>query len=267
MLPPGTEIIGISPSGTSNFSRTAEIQTELDGEDVSYFLKASDYPSAPMFFASEFTSLKAMHTAVPGNCVDPVGWGQYASSTDVYFLIMPFVEMFHDSPDSQMLPKTMAKLHLNATAPDGMFGFPIGSGGGILPMKLSQSASWEDYLVRHLRFLVRAEELSQGDRPPEMDALLQPLFGRIIPRLIRPLETGGRTIAPRLVHTDLWTGNRAYNENGEDIIFDPCAIYAHNEFELGVWRIPRAGYGQEYLDSYHTHFVSEACVLSTMLVD
>lgn len=209
-----------------------------------------------MFFPSEFASLQAMHHAVPGICVDPVGWGKYASKDNVYFLLMPFVEMFHDSPDPQMLPKSMAELHDKATSPDGLFGFHIGSGGATLPMKLAQSASWEHYLVRHLKFLIQAEELAQGPRTAEMEALLKPLFERIIPRLIRPLETGGRTIVPRLVHTDLWTGNRAYNEKGEDIIFDPCGIYAHNEFELGVWRIPRAGYGQTYLDSYHTHFVS-----------
>lgn len=246
------------PSGQSNTSRTAEIQTELDGEKKSYFLKASDFLSAPVFFRSEFEVLRAMQSAVPGLCVEPLSWGRYASNAAVYFLILSFVKIDHRNPNPETLPKRMAELHWKATSPNGLFGFHIASGGATIPLKLAQSASWEDYLVRHLRFLFRAEEVSQGARPPEMAALLRPLFNRIIPRLLRPLETGGRTIVPRLVHTDLWTGNRAYNEKGEDIIFDPCGIYAHNEFDLGVWRIPRASYGQAYLDNYHAHFVSAA---------
>lgn len=124
-------------------------------------------------------------------------------------------------------------------------------------MKLAQSLSWENYLVRYLRYFIRTEELAQGDRTPEMEELFKALFDRVIPRLIRALETGGRVIVPRLVHADLWSGNRALNEKGEDILFDPCGIYAHNEFELGVWSLPREPYGKEFLDNYHSRFVSE----------
>ncbi|KAI7786821.1 hypothetical protein LA080_002291 [Diaporthe eres] len=258
LMPEGTEIISIAPFGTSNWSRTAEVQTELDGEERSYFLKVNDYRSGPIMFRSEFESLKAIYKAVPGFCPNPLGWGQYASDPDVHFLLTPFVDMYDEAPDPDTLPPRMAELHRNGVSPDMKFGFHVPVAGGPLPLRLARSSSWEDYLTRYLRYFFRAEEIAQGERPSEMQDLIGVLFDRIMPRLIRPLETGGREITPRILHTDLWSGNRAVDENGEPIIFDPCSIYGHNEFDLGIWSFAREPYGQAFLHSYHTHFSRSA---------
>lgn len=43
-----------------------------------------------------------------------------------------------------------------------------------------------------------------------------------------------------LIHGDLWDGNIATDaENGNPVIFDCGAYYAHNEMELGIWRAER----------------------------
>ena len=56
------------------------------------------------------------------------------------------------------------------------------------------------------------------------------LFRKVIPRLLRPLESGGRSISPSLVHGDLWYGNAGIiNELGEGIVYDPASFWAHNE--------------------------------------
>lgn len=91
-----------------------------------------------------------------------------------------------------------------------------------------------------------------------MERLLKVLFDRIIPRLIRPLETGGRETIPRIIHTNLWSGNRAVNEGGELVISYPCAIYGHSEPDLGVWALPREPFGSAFTNSYHNHFVRSA---------
>ena len=49
------------------------------------------------------------------------------------------------------------------------------------------------------------EERSQGS-DPEVQALWKETLSEVVPRLRRPLETGGRTIQPRLVHGDIWDG-------------------------------------------------------------
>jgi len=56
------------------------------------------------------------------------------------------------------------------------------------------------------------------------------LFDKVIPRLLRPLETNGRTVKPCLVHGDLWYGNAGVNAGtNASLVFDACCFYAHNE--------------------------------------
>lgn len=254
-MPEGTDIVSINPVGTSNWCRTAEVQTELNGEERSYFLKVNDYRSGPVMFRSEFESLKVINRVVPGFCPNPMGCGQYASNPDVHFILTPFFDMHDEAPDPDTLPPRVAELHRDGVSPDGKFGLHVPVAGGALPVRLAQSHSWEDYLTRYLRYFFRAEEIAQGERLSEMQDLLHTLFDRIIPRLIRPLETGGREITPRILHTNLWSGNRAVDENGEPVIFDPCSIYGHNEFDLGIWSFAREPYGQRFIQNYHNHFV------------
>lgn len=59
------------------------------------------------------------------------------------------------------------------------------------------------------------EKQTQGE-DEELDNLFDALCKEVIPRLLRPLETGGRSIKPCLVHSDLWPGN---------CMFDSCAYW------------------------------------------
>lgn len=66
-----------------------------------------------------------------------------------------------------------------------------------------------------------------------MDALVEKLFEKVIPRSLRPLQTGGRCIKPTLCHGDLWHGNIARNRKTHKLmLFHSCALYAHNECEI-----------------------------------
>ena len=64
-----------------------------------------------------------------------------------------------------------------------------------------------------------------------LDRILPPLFDKVIPRLLRPLESNGRKILPSLVHGDLWYGNAGIIDEGteEGIVYDPASFWAHNE--------------------------------------
>ena len=56
---------------------------------------------------------------------------------------------------------------------------------------------------------------------------------KVIPRLLRPMETNGRSIKPALVHGDLWCGNAAIDVQADaPLIYDPSSFYAHNECNL-----------------------------------
>lgn len=83
------------------------------------------------------------------------------------------------------------------------------------------------------------EEQAQGPQSDEMKIVLGALFDKVIPRLLRPLETDGRSIVPSIVHGDFWHGNCATDvETNDPLLFDASAFWGHNEcklFWMAVW--------------------------------
>ena len=63
-----------------------------------------------------------------------------------------------------------------------------------------------------MKWSMHAEERSQGP-DNEMRQLFQGIFDKVIPRLLRPMETRGRQIQPRFIHGDLWAGSTSTNIN------------------------------------------------------
>lgn len=43
-------------------------------------------------------------------------------------------------------------------------------------------------------------------------------------------------------------------ETGEPMIFDAAAFYAHNEYELGIWRREMVRFGNPYFEEYLRNF-------------
>lgn len=67
----------------------------------------------------------------------------------------------------------------------------------------------------------------------EFDMLVSVIFDKVISRLLRSLESEGRTVKPSLVHGDLWYANSGVDvDTGESLVFNACCFYAHNECKL-----------------------------------
>ncbi|MBE3042140.1 fructosamine kinase family protein, partial [Candidatus Bathyarchaeota archaeon] len=68
---------------------------------------------------------------------------------------------------------------------------------------------------------------------PEFNEVAEQFFERVVPRLLRPLQMGGRNIDPVLIHGDLWDGNIEFDKDTDKpIIFDACCCYGHFECEF-----------------------------------
>jgi fructosamine-3-kinase len=150
----------------------------------------------------------------------------------VWFYLSEFVDMVDEAPSSDEFAQTIAELHKHGVDPDGMFGWPhpvfSGTSAQIFPL----SKSWEETFSRGIQQTFALETASQG-HDDELSRLETALVEKVIPRLLRPLQTEGRNIMPTLVHGDLWDGNVALDaDTGDAIIFDPTAMYAHNECKL-----------------------------------
>lgn len=179
--------------------------------------------------SGEFLSMTAIHDTVPDLAPAPIGWGTYASDPNVHFFLCSFHDMTNEIPDETLLAAKIAELHKKGISPTGKYGFPVPTFQGNIPQETRWSDSWEQFFSNSLKQMLGVEEEVHG-LDPEMKQLSEALMEKVIPRLLRPLETGGRQIQPRLVHGDLWDGNTSTDvATGLPIIFDAPAIYAHNE--------------------------------------
>lgn len=229
---------------------------------------------------SEFECMSAIYDVTPDFVPRPVAWGTYQSMPETYFFLCEFRDFGGDMPDPEDFTSRLAKLHQQSLSPNGKFGFHITTYAGNLPQMVEWESSWETFFAKSLRQALNLEIKAKGP-DPELDALLPIIFDKVIPRLLRPLETNGRSIKPSLVHGDLWFANSGLdNETGNSIIFDACCFYAHNECktvdmkllklkrranyqgewidEFGQWRPACNRFDEKYLAAYQKHIDKSA---------
>jgi protein-ribulosamine 3-kinase len=186
---------------------------------------------------------------VPGFVPDPVGQGEYydeITNTQVYFYLQKYHDMDLKSvPDPAELASLIAELHEKGQSPNGMFGYHVPTGGGILVRTVTWEKSWATQFTHQLKDVIKLDN-EANDPWLEYDAACKQIIDHVIPRLLGILQSDGREITPSLVHLDIWEGNVATDlETGRIITFDAGCCYAHNEIEFGTWRC-----------SWATHFKS-----------
>ncbi|KAI1500932.1 Fructosamine kinase-domain-containing protein [Biscogniauxia marginata] len=174
------------------------------------------------------------------------------SDPDSHFYICKFYDFTEGLPHPSTFCEKLAQLHSSHTSPEGKFGFHVVTYNGDLPQDTTWSDSWETFFIRGLQHVVNVRQERAGPCP-ELDGLLPTMLEKVIPRLLRPLETGPNRIKPSLVHGDLWCGNAAITDEDteEGIIYDPSN-------ELGNWRPVRNKFSRKYFNAYHSHFPKAA---------
>jgi fructosamine-3-kinase len=63
--------------------------------------------------------------------------------------------------------------------------------------------------------------------------------------------------APSLLHGDLWAGNRAADERGQPVIFDPAVYYGDREADLAMTRL-FGGFGPDFYSAYESGWALDA---------
>ena len=180
--------------------------------------------------------MKALHAVIPANIPQPLAWGTYADDPKKHFYLAEFCDMKDELPNVSNFVSIIAQLHENSGSPTGKFGFHVTTYAGNQPMDNTWCVTWEEFFIRAMWRTVQNEISVQGESN-ELYDLTQKLCTTVVPRLLRPLETGDRKIKPSLVHGDLWHGNVAIEvENDNTILFDGCALYAHNECQSSIWQ-------------------------------
>ena len=180
----------------------------------------------------EFESMTAIYNLIPDYVPKPIGWGTYETISDTHFFLCEFEDIDQELPDVRKFTECLGTLHQNSVSPTGEFGFHVTTYNGNLSQHTEWSDSWETFFAKSMRHALTHELSARG--PNEDIEILSPvIFDKVIPRLLRPLESEGRYVKPCLVHGDLWYGNTGKNATtGNPIIFDACSFYAHNECML-----------------------------------
>lgn len=274
-LPEGCRVVSTQGHGVSFWANTGRIDVELaDGTPQSFFIKVLSKEIGKNMVHGEFESMKAIYALMPDFAPKPIAWGTYETIPDTHFLLCQYRDMVDEMPDPQKFTSSLAALHQNSKSPNGKFGFHITTYSGNLPQMNEWEGSWETYFTNSMRLALKLELEAKGP-DPEFDVLVPALFDKVIPRLLRPLESEGRFVKPSLVHGDLWYANSGVDvDNGDSLIFDACCFYAHNECKLtddpgatdlmrltctrnedefGQWRPICNKFGDEYLEAYRSY--------------
>lgn len=162
---------------------------------------------------------------------------------------MEFLDIKTGAPDPPKFCEQLAAMHRDSVSPTGKFGFDIITCHGPHPQNTTWEASWCVFFARLLRqFFDR--EIDTNDHDADYEALFKQLEA-IIPKILEPLQAEGRYLKPCLIHGDLWEENTgtSLEEGGQPKIFDAAVLYAHNEYDISMWRrdICRFGRGKSRL--------------------
>ncbi|KAK5656580.1 hypothetical protein OQA88_4559 [Cercophora sp. LCS_1] len=254
-LPGIAGVLSVKFHGESAWAKAIRIDVRhKDDSKESYFMKVSYGQHGQEALKGEFEATSTIYSITPDFCPKPIAWGALNEEADAHFYVCKFYDFTEGVPEPVSFCEKLARLHSAYQSPEGKFGFHCTTYNGNLPQDNTWNDSWEAFFDNGLRHVLKVRE-ERAPPSDELNALLPALFDKVIPRLLRPLESHGRKIQPSLVHGDLWCGNASIIDQSteEGIVYDPSSFWAHNEYELGNWRPARNKFNETYFKTYHTH--------------
>ncbi|KAK0732425.1 Fructosamine kinase-domain-containing protein [Apiosordaria backusii] len=253
-LPHAHQVIEVREQAKSAWAEAFQVRIlDSQGLEHKYFMKTSYGHHGREALRGEFEGTSAIHAITPEFCPRPIAWGTFTSQPDTHFYLCKYFEFAEGIPSPSPFCEKLARLHSRSCGLVDNFGFHCTTYNGDLPQDNTWCPSWEQFFSRGMRHVLRVRETRAGPNP-ELEALLPNLFDKVIPRLLRALESDGRKIKPSLIHGDLWYGNASViRKTGDPVIYDPACFWAHNEYELGNWHPERNRFGKEFYQEYHRH--------------
>jgi Fructosamine-3-kinase len=229
----GERILSSRPVSGGDISSAYRIETETG----KYFLKVNAQSFALEMFHAE---QKGLRTIEETNTIAVPNVHLVDSLNDKAFLLMDFVESKRpDASDFQRLGRQLARLH---RCTSGEFGFPSDNFIGSLSQSNQSHSNWPQFywherIFPQLRPAVAKGLLSREEVPAEERAitLFDGIFG---------------TVAPSLLHGDLWGGNYLIAADGTPCLIDPATYYGHSMVDIAMSRL-FGGFDADFYDAYH----------------
>ena len=199
---------------------------------------------------AEYEGQKAMAEVIPENAVMPIAWGYFQDDKTKAWFLTHFRNLRARAPQISDFLLIVRQLHQQSVSPTGKFGFHVTPFYGPPPMIVDWTDNWEYFWTREFRAGLQYAQKMRGENPELME-VAEEFIEKVVARLLRPLQTGGRTIKPSLCHGDLWDGNIQMDvDTQKPVVFDPCPFYGHHEMDLQCMRSPRYNIGRNFINEY-----------------
>ena len=147
----------------------------------------------------EYESMIAIYKIVPTFVPRPIAWGTLEANKDMHFFLCDFHELKRGLPNANDFTAQLAKLHSSHSSPSGKWGFHITTYNGTLPQLNDWTDTWEEYFTNNFKHFLKMEKDVQGPGTEELAGLSTAMLEKVIPRLLRPMESRGRHIEPSLI--------------------------------------------------------------------
>jgi len=203
-----------------------------------YFLKTNSMKFEDMF-AAEYEALHEFQIVESLIIPQPYCYGNSKSEC---FIIMEYIPL-NSCGDSFQFGKNLAKMHAIEAK---QYGWSRNNTIGSTPQSNTQHHNWVEFW--------RQERLI-----PQFEMLyLQGYKGQIkvyADQLLEQLDSffENHNPAPSLLHGDLWSGNYAFDQNGQGVLFDPALYYGDREADLAMTEL-FGGFSADFYSGYQEEF-------------
>ncbi|KAL9069431.1 MAG: hypothetical protein Q9157_006158, partial [Trypethelium eluteriae] len=254
VLPKNSTFVSVESYGSSAWTTTGRVTArDVDGTQKAYFLKVAYGEHGRIMLNGEWESSKAIHELMPGFVPEPLGFGRYKlKKPATWFYLCEFIDMdLETAPDPVDFTAKVSELHKTSRSPTGKFGFHVTTCDGKIPHVVTWEENWANFFARLLTCVCKLDLETNGPWP-EFERATAQIVTKVVPRLLGDLQTEGRQIKPCLIHGDLYEGNVGINiEMGDSILYDVGSYYAHNEMDLGQWRLEFSSVFRSKLYTHH----------------
>jgi fructosamine-3-kinase len=203
-----------------------------------WFLKYHSNAPAGMFAAEAWALREISGTG----CIRAPAPVAYGTTGDTDWLVLEYIDL-HRSGSESLLGEHLAALHRVST---GTHGWDHDNYIGSTPQINARHADWVEFW-RDCRLRPQLEMAQaagfRGHLAETGSRLLENLH----------LLLAGHEPLPSLLHGDLWSGNKAFTQDGWPVIFDPASYYGDRETDIAMTEL-FGGFGPGFYAAYQSSF-------------
>ncbi|KAJ2898141.1 hypothetical protein MKZ38_004141 [Zalerion maritima] len=174
-----------------------------------------------------------------------VGWGKMLNNGGQgggrCFIVSKFYELVPVCPEPEVLAMKLARMHEAREGEEGRggrFGFGTGTFVGSVRQQVGWCDDWEEFFGGKLSAAVEACRKNVAFGWESVSEMLPVVLERVVPRLLRPLESHGRAIRSVFLVGNFRTAWEVEGDLDDIVVLEPAGFWGHNEYELGAWKRP-----------------------------